>query len=207
MKAPFIVIEGIDASGKGTQIRLLGEHFSRRQIPWLATREPGGVPSAEKIRNALLAGQIKPLGPIAEVMLFNAARTHHLSELIRPALQHGTTVICDRFTASTLAYQGAGAGIDIEWLNTLQDVIVGDTQPDEVIVLDIPVALSIQRQKARGSAPDRFESEKLEFHEKLRQKYRDICARNPSTYSLINGTLPPEQIHASILKKISRHFP
>lgn len=202
-RSPFIVFEGIDASGKGTQIALLAEYLQERGIPTVTTREPGGVPAAEIIRNALLGGSAKDLGPIAEAMLFNAARTHHLKELIRPALADGKAVTCDRFTASTVAYQGAGNGVDLDWLEAIQTAVVGPTIPTAVIVLDIPVELSQERQIRRGGNKDRFESEQRSFHERLRQKYFEISEKNTSTYFLIDGTLPPDAVHRDILNKIS----
>lgn len=204
-KPPFIVFEGIDASGKGTQISLLAAALTQAGAPFIETREPGGTPLAEAIRAHLLSGEARHLGPVAEVMLFNAARTEHLNGVIRPALNNGCIVVCDRFTASTLAYQGAGSGVDETWLASLHNMIVGETQPDVTIVLDIPVRESLFRQEKRDGAKDRFESEKYEFFERLREKYLQIARSNSKNHHIVDGMQPPDAI-ASIVFDIVEPF-
>lgn len=149
----FISFEGGDCAGKGCQVRLLTDHLRMAGKAVLTTREPGGTPAAEKIREGLLSGAFKDYGPIAEVMMFNAARTHHLNEAIRPAIARGEIVICDRFYDSTLAYQGAGDKVDADWIKVLQAAVVGDTIPDITFIIDVPVDVSIERLKGAAAIP------------------------------------------------------
>lgn len=201
--ANFISFEGIDCAGKGCQVRLLTDHLRRAGRTVLTTREPGGTPAAEKIREGLLSGAFKDYGPIAEVMLFNAARTHHLNEAIRPALARGELVICDRFFDSTLAYQGAGDKVDATWIKGIQAAVVGDTTPDITLIIDVPVDVSIARLKGRGGDPDRFEGAARDFHERLRQAYLDIAREEPRRCRVIDGTRSIEHVHNHILIELA----
>jgi dTMP kinase len=200
----FITFEGIDCAGKGRQAGLLADYVRRRGRNVLSTREPGGTPAAEKIREGLLSGAFKDYGPIAEVMMFNAARTHHLNDVIRPALERGDFVICDRFYDSTLAYQGAGDNVDPSWIRTIQGAIVGPTIPDITFVIDVPVDVSIARMKDRGGNPDRFEGAGRSFHERLRSAFLDIASNEPSRCRVIDGTQSVERVHLQILSELDK---
>lgn len=201
--ANFISFEGIDCAGKGCQVRLLTDHLRSTGKTVLTTREPGGTPAAEKIRGGLLAGAFKDYGPIAEVMLFNAARTHHLNEAIRPALARGDIVICDRFYDSTLAYQGAGDKVDADWIKSIQAAVVGDTIPDITFIIDVPVDVSVDRLKGRGGDPDRFEGAARDFHERLRHAYLDIAKAEPKRCRVINGTRSIDHVHNQVLAELA----
>jgi dTMP kinase len=201
--ANFVVFEGIDCAGKGCQVRLLTDHLRSAGRTVTTTREPGGTPAAETIREGLLSGAFKDYGPIAEVMMFNAARAHHLSEVIRPALARGEIVLCDRFYDSTLAYQGAGDKVDVAWIKNIQAAVVGDTVPDIAFIIDIPVDVSVERLKRRGASPDRFEGAARDFHERLRQAYLDIAAAEPRRCRVIDGTRSIEDVHQQIIVEMA----
>jgi dTMP kinase len=189
----FITFEGGEGSGKSTQIRLLAERLDAEKLRVVVTREPGGSPGAEIIRHLVLSGMGKLLGPEAETMLFAAARDDHVQTVIAPALAQGMWVLCDRFADSTRAYQGKVGQVDTRLLDGLERVTIGDLKPDLTVILDLPVETGIMRAAARrgADAPDRFESEQVDFHQKLRDAYREIALNEPQRCMLIDaaGTL------------------
>lgn len=190
MRGRFITFEGGEGAGKSTQAALLAERLRERGIDVDVTREPGGSAGAEVIRYVLLSGAAKPLGPEIETMLFAAARDEHLNDKIRPALARGRWVICDRFADSTRVYQGALGHVDPRFIRALERLTVGRTKPSLTFVLDLPPELGLRRAGARrGNAlVDRFEQEGLEFHEKLRDAYRQIAQEEPERCVLIDAT-------------------
>jgi dTMP kinase len=200
MRGRFITFEGGEGSGKSTQARLLGERLRALGIGVTATREPGGSPAAEVIRHVLLSGVARPLGAEAETLLFAAARDDHLSNTIRPALTRGDWVICDRFIDSTRVYQGALGQVDPRLIRRLEHLIVGETRPDLTFVLDLPAREGMQRAAARrgASAPDRFEGEAAQFHDKLREAFRALAISEPARCVLIDATRPREQVATEI---------
>ena len=157
----FITFEGGEGVGKSTQIRLLAETLRRGGIDVLMTREPGGSPGAEALREVLLSGAAKPYGPFAETILFAAARDDHLEVTIRPALEAGRWVVCDRFVDSTRAYQGVIGDVDPALIRAIERVVVADTRPDLTFILDLPASEGLRRAQARGGAADRFEQENI----------------------------------------------
>ena len=185
----FITFEGGEGAGKSTQIRTLAERLHGDELRTLVTREPGGSPGAEIMRHLLLSGMGKLLGPEAETLLFAAARDDHVHAVIKPALDQGIWVLCDRFFDSTRAYQGSLGKVDPKVLNAIQRVTIGDLKPDLTIILDIPVEVGMQRAAARrgDGAPDRFEAEDVKFHEGLRDAYRQIAAAEPQRCVLIDA--------------------
>jgi dTMP kinase len=185
----FITFEGGEGSGKSTQIKTLAERLNGAEQRTLATREPGGSPGAEVIRHLLLSGMGKLLGPEAETLLFAAARDDHVHAVIEPALDQGIWVLCDRFFDSTRVYQGRLGKVDPGVLNAIQRVTIGDLKPDLTIILDVPVDIGMQRAAARrgAGAADRFEAEDAEFHEGLRDAYRQIAAAEPQRCVLIDA--------------------
>ena len=191
MAAPgrFITFEGGEGAGKTTQVKRLGERLRVLGHDVLETREPGGSPGAEAMRHLLLAGIAKPLGSDAEAMLFAAAREDHLTSVIRPALAGGAWVICDRFLDSTRVYQGVLGGVDERLVRALERVTVGTTVPDLTFVLDVPPEVGLARAGKRGQGTDRFESEDLAYHERLRQAFRHIAENEPNRCILIDGTI------------------
>lgn len=208
----FITLEGGEGVGKSTQAgRLAATLHARTGRPVTVTREPGGSPRAEEIREALLAGAAKPYGPFAEALLFSAARLDHLDRLIRPALSRGETVICDRFIDSTRAYQGAAGGLDPSVLAALERVVVGRTRPDLTLILDLPPEAGLARAAARGEAagegPDRFEAEALGFHTRLREAFLAIAAREPGRCAVIDAAAGPDAVEAAILAQVEARLP
>src|SRR5581483_3281897 len=179
-----------EGSGKSTQIRKLAEHLEAARLRSIVTREPGGSPGAEVIRHLILSGMGKLLGPDAETLLFAAARDDHVRTVIQPALNQGTWVLCDRFSDSTRVYQGMVGHVAPGILNAMERVTIGDLKPDLTIILDVPVEIGLGRAAARrgNAAPDRFESEDVKFHQKLREGYREIAAAEPHRCVLLDAS-------------------
>lgn len=202
----FITFEGGEGAGKTTQIALLKEYFGRLGKPVVITREPGGTPEAEKIRDLLVQRDGGAWTPLAEAMLFFTARHMHIETKIKPALNRGDIVISDRFTDSTMAYQGYGHGFDMAVLERIKTLAIGDFIPDITFILDIPVAVGLSRAGKRmdgdGSTEDRFERIGTEFHERLRQGYLTIARNNPDRCSVIDALQPVEAIHQAVLDGI-----
>ncbi|GJE15414.1 Thymidylate kinase [Methylobacterium marchantiae] len=207
----FITFEGGEGAGKSTQIvRLAARLRGASPVPVMTTREPGGSPKAEAIREALLAGTVKRHGPFAEALLFSAARIDHLDTLIRPALARGETVLCDRFADSTRAYQGAAGGLDPALLSALERIVIGDTRPDLTVILDLDPAIGLARAKARageGEAADRFEAEALGFHTRLREAFLAIAAAEPERCMVIDAGHPPDVVEAAVAAAVAARLP
>ena len=204
----FITFEGGEGSGKSTQIKKLAERLERSNVRTLITREPGGSPGAEIIRHLVLSGMGKLLVADAETLLFAAARDDHVRTVIKPALAKGIWVLCDRFADSTQVYQGRLGHVAPELLNALQRVTIGDLKPNLTFILDVPVEVGLQRAAARrgSSAPDRFESEDVRFHQELREGYREIAAAEPERCVLIDATANVETVSANIWTIVRQRF-
>ncbi len=177
----FITLEGGEGAGKSTQASRLGARLTALGLECVLTREPGGSPGAERLREALLSGAVAALGPAAEALVFSAARIDHLDITIRPALARGAWVVCDRFIDSTRAYQGSQGGLDPTLVEALERVTIGDMRPNLTIVLDLPPDVGLARAAERRGAgrADRFEQETLAFHEGLRRAFMAIVAAEP----------------------------
>jgi dTMP kinase len=189
--AKFITLEGGEGGGKSTQAGLLTERLRRHGLDVVQSREPGGSPRAEAIRETLLSGKARGFGPLAEAVLFYAARQSHLELTIRPALQRGAWIVCDRFSDSTRAYQGAAGGVSDEVLDAFDQAIVGETRPDLTLILDLPPEESMKRIAARGGqSADRFESMGLSFHKSLREEFLAIARAEPKRCIVIDATPP-----------------
>lgn len=185
----FITLEGGEGSGKSTLLQALSARLSADGLDVVTTREPGGTPLAEAIRNlALHPPGDTSFSPLAEALLMNAARDDHLKELIRPALARGAWVLCDRFADSTRVYQGLAGGITPALLGLMEKSVIGPTSPDLTIVLDIPVDLAVQRRIDRGSATDVFERRGLDFHENVRSAFLQIADENPDRVKTIDAS-------------------
>jgi len=203
-KAPirgrFITFEGGEGSGKSTQIRILADRLAAAKLRAIVTREPGGSPGAEIIRHLVLSGMGKLLGPEAETLLFVAARDDHAHAVIKPALEQGIWVLCDRFSDSTRAYQGTLGHVDPRVLNAMERVTIGDLKPDLTVILDVPVEIGMQRAAARrgAAAPDRFEAEDIDFHQKLRDAYRRIAEAEPQRCALIDANADANTVAAKV---------
>jgi dTMP kinase len=208
MRGRFITFEGGEGTGKSTHTKLLAEHLQTLGIEVVLTREPGGSPGAEIIRHVILSGAAKPLGPEAETMLFASARDDHLKTTIRPALARGAWVICDRFADSTRVYQGIVGAVDPRLIGELERITVGTTVPDLTLVLDVPAAVGMERaSKRRGAGEaDRFESEALEFHERLRAGFRALAKSEPNRCVLVDVTAPRSDVAAQIWSVVEQRL-
>jgi dTMP kinase len=196
MRGRFITLEGGEGAGKSTQAERLAARLRTLAISVTVTREPGGSPGADIVRHVLLSGAAKPLGPVAETLLFAAARDDHLRTTIAPALAEGRWVICDRFIDSTRVYQGVLGRVDPKVIRSLERLIVSDTMPDLTFILDLPANIGLARAAKRraGAAPDRFETEKLDFHTKLRQAFRAVAAAEKDRCVLIDATRSVDRV-------------
>ena len=194
-RARFISLEGIEGAGKSTVGRLVCEWLAKRSIAARLTREPGGTPLAENVRNIALSHGQEPLGAVAETLLMFAARSIHVENLIRPALARGEWVVCDRFTDATRAYQGSGRGVDPALIESLAKAVHADLQPDCTLLLDLPVPVGLARARARsGVASDRFEAEAEAFFERVRAGYLEIVRREPNRVRVIDASVPLAEV-------------
>lgn len=213
LKGVFITFEGGEGAGKSTQIARLAEHLRASGREVVTTREPGGTPRAEVLREALLSGAAKPHGPLAEALLFAAARIDHLDALIRPALERGAIVLCDRFADSTRAYQGAAGGLDGDTLRALERVTLDGTRPDLTLILDLLPETGLTRARMRSerggreATPDRFESEAIGFHLRLREAFRAIAQAEPGRCVLIDAEPAAEAVAMAIREAVTARLP
>ena len=202
----FITFEGGEGSGKSTQAKRLAERLRLRGHEVVETREPGGSPGAEAIRHLLLSGIAKPLGPEAETFMFAAARDDHVNATIRPALERGAWVVCDRFIDSTRVYQGTLGNVDQRLIRALERLVVGDTWPDLTFILDVPPEIGLKRVDTRGEGINRFEAEDLEYHRLLREAYRDLAEQEPERCVLVDGSPGADAIAVRIWMQVSERF-
>lgn len=187
MSGLFITFEGPEGAGKSTNLKVLAQALAERGCTPLVTREPGGTPLAERIREVLLSLHDESMHADTELLLMFAARAQHLNGLIRPALAEGRVVISDRFTDATYAYQGGGRGIDPQRIAALETWVQGELRPDLVIVFDVPVELGMARARARSEL-DRFEREQQDFFEAVRASYLQRAAADPQRYRVIDAS-------------------
>ena len=195
----FITLEGVEGSGKSTQIRHLAEVLSQAGYCVLQTREPGGTATAEAIRNILLtASSHEPITPRTEALLIFAARCQHVTHLIAPALQRGTVVLCDRFSDSTLAYQGFARSLDLEWLRAVNRVATNGLTPDLTLVLDLPISVGLARRRADHTQQNRLDRETERFHRKVRQGFLTLAAAAPARMKVVNANRPSQEVQDEI---------
>lgn len=198
----FISFEGGEGAGKSTQIRILADTLRARGLDVVVTREPGGSPGAEAVRHVLLSGAAEPFGVRMEAMLFAAARNDHVEEVIRPALEKGSVVLCDRFLDSSRVYQGTTGNLEPDFIETLQRIAIDGTMPDMTLIFDISAAAGLARARKRadeGATPDRFEKEELETHEKRREAYLDIALNEPRRCRIVNADQPQDKVTEDVL--------
>lgn len=196
-RGQFITLEGTEGVGKTTNRDFIEAYLCSRDIPLLVTREPGGTPLAEQLRELLLAPRDEPVDATAELLMVFAARAQHLNQVIVPALEKGTWVLCDRFTDATYAYQGAGRGLSCEIIEALEAMVQGTVRPDRTLILDIDVAAGLERASQRGEL-DRFETEKVEFFERVRAGYRQRALAAPDRYNIVDAGQPLDKVQADI---------
>ncbi|PZR35917.1 dTMP kinase [Caulobacter segnis] len=201
----FISFEGGEGAGKSTQIRRLADRLQAAGHDVVVTREPGGSPGAEAIRELLVNGAADRWSPVTETLLMYAARRDHVERVIRPALSRGAIVLCDRFADSTRAYQGAGGDAPASLIASLEGHVLGDTVPDLTLILDLPAEVGLQRAEARGGAA-RFESKGLDFHERLRAGYLEIGRREPERCVVIEANAAIDDVTAAIGEAVDQRL-
>lgn len=197
MSGLFITLEGPEGAGKSTNRDYLAERLRSQGCDVLLTREPGGTPLAERIRELLLAPSDEPMAADTELLLVFAARAQHLARVIRPALAAGKVVLCDRFTDATYAYQGGGRGLPLERIAQLESFVQGELRPDLTLVFDLPVEVGLARAAARGRL-DRFEQEAQDFFEAVRQTYLARARLAPARYRLLDAAQPLAAVQAQL---------
>lgn len=205
MRGRFITMEGVEGAGKSTMLERVGDWLETSGHRLVRTREPGGTALAEKLRDILLDQDNLELCGKAELLLMFAARAQHLAVLIRPALEKGDWVLCDRFTDATWAYQGGGRGEDSGDIATLETLVHGDLQPDLTLLLDLPVELGLSRASRRSEA-DRFERESLVFFERVRTAYLERAALAPGRFAVIDAAQSAENVWRQILKVLQHRL-
>ncbi len=201
MEGIFITLEGIEGSGKSTQAELLKEFLVGIGFKVVLTREPGGSPIGEKVRGILLDRSNCGMEPMTELLLYEASRYQHVTEVIRPALEQGKVVICDRFFDASTAYQGYGRGIEIDTVNRLNLIATNGLKADLTIVLDLPVEIGLKRI---GSQLDRIEGERAEFHERVRRGYLEIAEDEPERVKVVDGSGSIEDTFARVRSIVER---
>ena len=210
-RGKFVTVEGLDGCGKSTQIEKLAKALRAEKLAVVVTREPGGTPNGDKIRRLLLDARTSGLAPMAELALMFAARTQHIQEIILPAISAGRTVLCDRFTDSSEAYQGGGRKLGSEPVVALHKILCGNLQPDLTILMDSDVASSVQRARRRNRTQpseknneNRFEQENRAFFERVRKAYLAIADRDQQRVAVIDARGTPEETHRRIMEVVRR---
>ena len=204
-RGKFISIEGVEGAGKSTNIEAIKQYLVGKEIDFVVTREPGGTVLAEKIRRLLLHVSDDAPAELTELLLIFAARAQHIEKVIQPALENGRSVVCDRFTDATYAYQGGGRGLKTSVIAELESMVQGELRPDLTIILDLDPEAGLVRAKERGEL-DRFETEKDEFFEKVRSAYLDIATSNPDRCFVINAGQSIEQVRADIINLLDKRL-
>lgn len=201
----FITIEGVEGVGKTTNIDFIRQWLKQQGIPHINTREPGGTPLAEGIRELLLSPREEAVDENTELLMMFAARAQHLAQVIKPALARGEWVVCDRFTDATYAYQGGGRGVSMEKIAQLETLVQDTLRPDLTFVLDIPVDQGLARAKSR-SAPDRFEREKLAFFDRVRDCYLTRAKAGPDQYRVVDASQSLEGVQADLAVLLGQYL-
>ena len=202
MSDQFITFEGGEGAGKSTQIDLLAQTLQHAGKKSVKTREPGGTPEAEAIRNFIVQGKAGDLTPMTQALLHNAARAEHVDKVIKPYLAQDYWVLCDRFVDSTLAYQGYGYGLDKAFLNQLAETVCGGVVPGLTFILDLPVSQGLARVKVKQN----YEALSLDFHERVRAGFKSIASSNPIRYKIVDASQPLENVQAEILSCMTDRF-
>lgn len=198
-RGKFITVEGQDGAGKTTNIAHVQELLEQYGIAVLSTREPGGTKLGENLRRLILDGHEHKIDATAELLLIFAARAQHLEETIVPALNRGTWVLCDRFTDATFAYQGGGRGLPMEHIQTLQNLVQGDLQPDLTLLLDVDIDTGLARSRRRAAEhPDRFEQEQIAFKRRVRKTYLSLAEHYPDRVHVVDASVEIEQVQRQI---------
>lgn len=197
----FVTLEGIEGAGKSTVAKFIAAWLARRSIATRLTREPGGTPLAEALRRIVLERGGEPMSAVSETLLMFAARGLHLENLVRPALERGEWVICDRFTDATRAYQGSGRGVDPQLIEILARAVHGELSPDCTLLLDLPVSVGLARARTRagsGTPQDRFEDETAAFFERVRAGYLELAGREPGRFHVVDAAAGRTAVEAQV---------
>ncbi len=202
MRGRFITIEGTEGVGKTTNIAFIKQWLDDNKISFVSTREPGGTPLAEEIRQLLLSNREEQVCSKAELLMMFAGRAQHIDKVIEPELENGHWVLCDRFTDATYAYQGAGREMGDELIASLETMVQGSMRPDLTLLLDVPVELGLERAGKR-SQPDRFELEKTDFFNRVRQAYLTMAKNNPQRYKIIDAAQALEDVQQQIFNTLN----
>ncbi|HEV8700199.1 MAG TPA: dTMP kinase [Candidatus Polarisedimenticolia bacterium] len=204
----FITFEGVEGSGKTTQIQMLSNHLEERGIDHLLTREPGGTPIGDQIRRLVLDPRNADMTPICELLLYAAARAQHIEQVIRPALLSGRLVLCDRFKDATMAYQGSGRGIRLDLIDALHGLENLAIQPDLTILFDLEEDTALKRARVRDHTrtndETRFERESLEFHKRVRSGYLDMARQEPGRFVVVDAHGTVEEVHHRVIESMDR---
>lgn len=207
MNGKFLTFEGGEGAGKSTQVKALVTRLRDLGFEVVQTREPGGSSGAEALRDLLVNGDAGRWSPMSETLMMYAARANHLEQVIRPALTRGAWVVCDRFSDSTRAYQGAGGGVTQAFIEQIDSVVVGETQPDLTLIMDLPVEVGLKRADLRGGDENRFESKGLDFHQRLRTGFLDRAMAHPDRYRVIDADQPIEVLSREIWRVLTLAWP
>ena len=205
MRGKFLSFEGGDGAGKSTQIALLSEALKRSGVTRVVTREPGGTPLAEDIRQWVLHETVA-INPTTEALLIFAARAQHTAEVIEPALEAGKWVLCDRYTDASYAYQGGGRGVPFEVIESLEAIATGGLKPDLTFFLELSVEEGVRRTGGRNSVQDRFEAQENEFKKRVRSAYQRIAAKDPHRVETLDGGKSKEELRSEIRALVHLHF-
>ena len=201
----FITLEGVEGTGKSTHIEFVTQYLRNRGEKVLSTREPGGTPIGEEIRELLLASHLPPMHAYTELLLMFAARVEHVNKVIQPALEEGKCVVSDRFYDASYAYQGYGRKVELDKISSLQRLTIGDLQPDLTILLDVSLSVSMERVTERGS-PDRFEKEQDDFHRRVREGYLELAKKHQNRINVIDASQSVDDVQISIENSLSKLF-
>ncbi|WP_085904879.1 dTMP kinase [Kiloniella majae] len=205
-KGYFISLEGGEGAGKSTQIKRLSQRLDKYLYKNTCTREPGGTPGAELIRDLLVRGDASRWTPKTEALLMFAARQEHVEKVIKPTLEKGEWVICDRFADSSVAYQGIGHGLGAKKITDLHDWVLGDFQPDLTLILDLPVSVGLGRTRGHDLGENRFEGMETSFHERMRDGFLSIAKHTPKRCIVIDATQSLDDVESSIWKAVTNKF-
>jgi len=203
----FITFEGTEGSGKSTQVKRLGALLSKYRIPHLITREPGGSRLSTHLRRWILNRLDYRLAPKTELHLFLADRAQHVKEVLEPALRQGKVVLCDRYTDSTLAYQGGGRGFDLRLLELMNQDATDGLTPDWTLLFDLPVEVGLKRALGRGKGRDRMEAEKLKFHRAVRRVFLQTARKNKKRFIVLDAAKPPEAVYQQMIEGLIHRLP
>jgi dTMP kinase len=207
--ALFITFEGVEGSGKTTQIGRLKRYLTKRGIPCKVTREPGGCPIGERVRKILLNPNHQEMSPLSELLLYEASRAQHVREVIKPLLRKEGVILCDRFSDASIAYQGYGRKVDLKWVEKLNHLSSQGVKPDLTLLLDCPSDVGIKRALQRNEAlkrekEDRFEREKIQFHQRVRRGYLSIAKKEPDRVKVIDTREGEEKVFEKIRRIVDK---